>query len=255
MTTATATANSATTAEKIFPHLLAEVHNKHNRRQDTTAHYIARGWFPTWAEENRNNPDRGLEAYSTPKKWEAYKAGEITREKAIELATARAYREIAKDRQKDIDKLERIAIAPELQFASINIEWVRSSTWGYNPHATVSADNMTTEARASGCGYDKASAALGSALNANPAILKILYTTAENALQRGERFNGYNNGNVTWRDVLGYGSGYDVLPYFEGGVGVSCHERIINGCGYNFRMTATGKHFDSYIITKGEKNA
>lgn len=49
----------------------------------------------------------------------------------------------------------------------IEIVWKKNRTWGLNPHATVTLDGVTTTGRASGCGYDKASAAVVAALSKN----------------------------------------------------------------------------------------
>lgn len=58
--------------------------------------FILNGYIPTWAEEHRGDLDRGLKQYSTARRWEQYKAGEITREKAVEFATKRALKKIEK---------------------------------------------------------------------------------------------------------------------------------------------------------------
>ena len=84
------TTNAATT----FPRLFAEISANYDRLTANTFHYIEKGWFPSWSEANRNNPDAGLKRYSTPRRWEQYKAGEITREKAVELAKGRALKEM-----------------------------------------------------------------------------------------------------------------------------------------------------------------
>ena len=49
----------------------------------------------------------------------------------------------------------------------IEIVWKKKPTWGLNPHATVTLDGVTSTGRASGCGYDKASAAVVAALSKN----------------------------------------------------------------------------------------
>ena len=49
----------------------------------------------------------------------------------------------------------------------IEIVWKKNPKWGRNPHATVTIDGVTTTGRASGCGYDKASAAVVAALFKN----------------------------------------------------------------------------------------
>ena len=60
----------------------------------------------------------------------------------------------------------------------ISINWKKSRAWGYNPHADVCVcyKDMAsrTEGSASGCGYDKKSAAVGEALAENAAFNEFL---------------------------------------------------------------------------------
>ena len=217
--------------------------------------YIVNGWYPTWNEAERSNPDRGLERYSTPAKWNAYKAGTLTREKAVALAIARMEKQEGKYTAQKLEKLDRVAAAPVLTWAAIHVEWKRSATWGYNPTANMDSSNGSTQGRASGCGYDKGSTAVAGALNANLSALRVLYEAAEKALAEGKRpkSDGYNVSCVSWREILGYGSGYSVLPYFEGGVGVNEFAHIFEKCGYKWRSNRSAKHYDYYSIEKAEK--
>lgn len=62
---------------------------------------------------------------------------------------------------------------------SINIEYKRNRTWGWNPTATVTASldgvrTDTTTGTASGCGYDKLSAAVCAAFRKNPLLQTLL---------------------------------------------------------------------------------
>lgn len=62
---------------------------------------------------------------------------------------------------------------------SINVEYKRNRTWGWNPTATVTAvlDGVrtdTTAGKASGGGYDKLSAAVGRAFSGNPLLQTLL---------------------------------------------------------------------------------
>ena len=238
----------------MFENLKNALTAERETREENTRFYIENGWWPTWAPEHRNNPDDGLRRHSTPAKWEAYQAGALSRADAVKIATRRAFKEIEKTYAVKLARLDQISAAPDLEFITVNMEWRPSRAWGYNPHV----DAVTNEAEvytgtASGCGYDKASAALAEALNASPAVLKALYTAAENALAAGQTFARHSNGNVvTWCGVLGYGSGYSILPYFDGGVGVSCFETIFDRCGYRFRQTASSRHFDAYTVTRKE---
>ena len=215
-----------------------------------TVFYIENGYFPTWAEEHRTDPDRGLKANSTETRWKQYQAGTITREKAVELATKRATKEIEKKTAAKLAKLDRVANAPNLTFISVSVDWVRSRTWGYNPHVEVRTNTGTYYGTASGCGYDKESSAIADAFNKCNSILKALYQLKENGLRAGKTdasktaCTGVGN-----RNICGYGSGYSVLPYFEGGVGASCFWSILKDCGYKTSGHHT-KHSDFYSVEK-----
>lgn len=102
----------------------------------------------------------------------------------------------------------------------INIYWSRNRTRGMNPHVTI--DIITSDynyseydltGSASGCGYDKRSAATAEAFNKSKILKAYLYKAKNKALKNKTKLN--------------YGSGYGAIPYFEGGVGFSCHERIL----------------------------
>ena len=174
-----------------------------------TVFYIENGYFPTWAEEHRTDPDRGLKANSTETRWKQYQAGTISREKAVELATKRATKEIEKKTAAKLAKLDRIANAPDLTFIYVSVDWVRSRTWGYNPNVEVRTNTGTYYGTASGCGYDKESAAISYAMNEHPEILKIIYNHAE----QGQPF--------PYAVHIFAG-----LPSFDGGCGVSCFYHI-----------------------------
>ena len=233
------------------PRLAAEIEANHNRQIEETRHYIMRGRLPTWNENERRESDNGIRRYSTARRWEQYQAGEITREKAVELATARATKQIEKATAEKLEKLDAVAAADPLVDASISVTWARSRVWGYNPTAEVWPGYTT--GRASGCGYDKESAAVAEALNNNPAALRVLYDLAEKALEAGKSARisttctGYN-----WRGAICYGCGYSVLPYFEGGVGVSCFWEAFRLAGYTVRTAGSGRLFDCYTITREE---
>lgn len=51
------------------------------------------------------------------------------------------------------------------------------------------------------------------------------------------------------RNICGYGSGYGVIPYFEGGVGVGCFWDILKRGGYTTRCNY-GKHENYYTVSK-----
>lgn len=215
-----------------------------------TVFYIENGYFPTWAQEHRTDPDRGLKAHSTAHRWAQYTAGEITRKKAVELATKRATKDIKKKTAAKLAKLDRVKNAPDLVFISVSVDWIKSHTWGYNPRVEIRTNTGTFYGTASGCGYDKESAAIADALNQCDSVLKALYLLKEKGLCSGlsdkspTACTGVDN-----RTVCGYGAGYSVLPYFEGGVGASCFWSILKNCGFKTSVHHT-KHADFYEITK-----
>ena len=125
----------------------------------------------------------------------------------------------------------------------IAIEWKKSRTWGNNPYCEIKVfynNNQieTFTGSASGCGYDKRSAATAEALN-KCELLKALLYKAEN--KRLKDKNG-----ATRRDFLGYGSGYGAIPYFEGGVGFRSHKTILNNL--NFKASLYDENSSTYDL-------
>lgn len=178
----------------------------------------------------------------TNTQYNKYVNNELTDKEIKELLKKKITKEYEQKQKKAIKKIDTIKEANEkVQAINISINWVRNSTWGYNPHATITTNLGTiTEGKASGCGYDKESAAIAEALNKNNNILKLLY------IAKNKKMTFKNNNN---HDLLGYGSGYGVLPYFEGGVGAGSLMHIFKNLGYNVQEYHTDKS-DFYTITK-----
>lgn len=183
----------------------------------------------------------------TPYMEKKFKAGTIDLETAQKSAIKRIEANFSKRLTRTIEKIEHAENAPELLSIDISVEWKKNRTWGTNPTAKVRAwtgsySTETGTGTASGCGYDKESAAIADALNSCPSVLSALYEVAEQIGARKEEY----------REKIGYGSGYSILPYFEGGVGVSCYYQIFESMGYTMRHTASGKTFDVYTVAKKE---
>lgn len=177
----------------------------------------------------------------TSKQLKKYNNDELTTKQAKEILKNKIIKEYDKRKEKELKRIETIEKSNgEITNISISVNWVKNNTWGYNPHATVVTDSEITEGKASGCGYDKESAAIAEALNKNNNILKLLYTA------KNKKMTFKNNNN---HDLLGYGSGYGVLPYFEGGVGASSLMNILKKLGYNVTEYHTEKS-DFYTITR-----
>lgn len=217
-----------------FTIIKQEVAEDSRQTAENRAFYIANGYMKSWAEEHRQQSDNGLKEYSTARRWEQYQAGEITREKAVEYATKRALTALEKETARKLAHIDRIAAAPDCTFISVSVDWVRSRVWGYNPRVEVRTNTGYFKGFASGCGYDKESAAIAEAFNQCDSILKALYTLKEKGLQAGQSDRsktascGRSNG-----DICGYGAGYGARPYFEGGVGASCFWEILKKCGFS----------------------
>lgn len=184
-----------------------------------------------------------------------YKNGELEEEKAYNRALKRAIKEKTQDKIKKLNKIELVEKAEDLEYIKINIDWIRNRTWGANPKVEIRTNQGIYYDAASGCGYDKESSAVAGAFNQSPEVLKVLYTLAEKMIKEVGDIAYYYTGCsdcISWRNSIGYGSGYDILPYFEGGVGISCFESILNKCGYIWRYMGSGKMWDCYYIEKKE---
>lgn len=238
-------------AKNRWPNLAELVFADAEKQQHENIYYIYNGYFEHWAPEHRTDPDRGIKAYSTELKWKQYQDGKISREKAIEYAIKRAENETLKKLYRNIEQLNAAANSDGFTWARITVEWTRSRTWGANPAAEVIMAGSCTTGRAGGYGYDKQSTAIAEALNKNVSALAMMYDLAEKALIDGKSpVSAAACSGFQWSKALPYGSGYAVLPYFEGGVGSSCHWEIFKQAGYITRCTGSGKMFDCWEVRK-----
>lgn len=176
-----------------------------------------------------------LKYHSTAKRWEQYEKGEISKEQLIEFAKKRAVKMYAKKLDKYLKKIEDVANAQDVKEIVIAVEWKKSVTWGHNARAEVNAHGVITSGYASGAGYDKESAAIAEALNANNAIIKILYDLKENVISYEQA--------LEWSIV-----GFDVLPHFHPGIGVSCYWEAFRRAGYSVKNINDNVY---YIIKEG----
>ena len=139
----------------------------------------------------------------------------------------------------------------------ITLEWKKSRMWGSNPRAYT---NYGFEGESiGGCGYCKTSTATAQALNSNLSILKLMYLKKNNTLKNPKKqYVGVNGDKGTRQsqinqEVLGYGAGYNIIPTFEGGVGVSSHEQILRGLGLYMRCISDTSQTNVYLIRKMTK--
>jgi len=160
----------------------------------------------------------------------------------VELKEVLKSRNKKAQEKRNLQELQRLEFPnlEDIETLTINVEWKKSQMWGMNPTAVAYVNGIghVSSGSIGGCGYDKQSTAVARVLNQVPQLLKKLYELKE------------NNIDVKNHDLFGYGSGYGVLPSFEGGVGVSCYSTIFNTIGYEFKTISNGKTFDVYQISR-----
>ena len=182
-----------------------------------------------------------LQRESTPTRWNQYQTKRITRPELVEYTNKRIKKKYEKMLQSDLELLEQIEKAEMPKAITVYVNWVKNSYWGNNPHAEITDDKKRYFGSASGCGYDKRTAAIAEAANQSYSILKVLCDKKELELQKGETGTNHN--------IIGYGSGYFAIPKLEGGVGIESFRRIFENCGYKW-SDYSGEKYDMYIITK-----
>jgi hypothetical protein len=134
----------------------------------------------------------------------------------------------------------------EIKRIVVATDWRRGSMQANQCKAVVTvtyADYQTEvfeSERTGGCGYDKESTAIASAFGRINALLKELALKANEAIEQGE---GY-------REYIGYGCGYNTLPYFEGGVGFNSQVKILSSLGYKMNHLHWTKKSDVYEFVK-----
>ena len=208
--------------EEINKHEREQLAKTENALHNMTAGAVLDSWYY-----------RGL---CTPKVFEAVKAldtGDKLGDDLIAKMMKKRAREEAKNTKIRIDKLNKAEGAEDIQQFTVTVEWVKNRTWGYNPYATVYSYSEVTKDHASGCGYDKESAAIAGAFNSNSEVMRILYKHLE-------------NGGVFPYGVTLWGG----LVSFDGGCGVSTFYNIFEALGYEFKQVVSGQHCAAYRVTK-----
>lgn len=237
---------------KHYKEIRKELKAEYKKQIADNAEYIKNGFLSRWGGVYGISDD-GLKCYSTATRWEQYTAGTITREKAVELATAREAKNIEKSYNAKIALLDAVEAAEMPHKIEISVEWTRSRTWGANPHVDLWADDLQgfTHGTAGGCGYDKESAAIAEAAYNRASIIKILCELKEKALRKDTKIDKSKSActGIDNRNAVGYGAGHGVIPRLEGGVGTSCFLSIFEAAGYKTSQHH-GRMTDYYIITK-----
>ena len=179
--------------------------------------------------------------YITDLRKQQLKDGKITLEKAQQIAIKKATKEIEKQTAKKIEKVKQIAATIE-NMEDINIIVQHKKTnLGYQYNATLATDTLRIDGKyTGGWGYDKLSTAIAEVLNQYQPLMKLMYEYIDNKM--------FEEGSLTINNdkVLGYGSGYGILPYFEYGVGVSSFYKIFDNLGLKLTQVTD----ELYRITK-----
>lgn len=139
-----------------------------------------------------------------------------------------------KHRAQYLARLERAEKAAPVQECFVTVTWAKNRTWGANPTAHINVDGLSYEDSASGCGYDKESAAICGAFSASPAIMRILYEARE-------------NGVMLPQPVI---QEYAGIPWWDGGCGVSSFYRVFDLCGYTFKDLHHSRGYDCYMVSR-----
>lgn len=188
---------------------------------------------------NNNNITWWTEQYLTTLRLNQFKKGEISADKLIDIAIKKAIKKAEKNIELQLAKIDEIENAETFENLTIAVDWKKSQTWGSNPMATMTDEkNRYFSERVSGCGYDKESTAIASVLNQYLPLLKLLCELKNNSIDK-------NN-----HEIFGYGSGYNLIPSFEGGVGTSAFYKIFETLGYKMTKISSGNNFDVYTVTK-----
>jgi hypothetical protein len=138
-----------------------------------------------------------------------------------------------------VKTLESIKNQKTVDKITINIEWKKSRTYGYNPTATARVDftdgtRGNLFASCSGWGYDKASTVIADIFNQALRYTLLLPDSTKTAPYGIRLFNPI--------DFMQYGS----TVSFEGGIGADCYFAISEFIGGKFEKIAGGKTFETY---------
>ena len=179
--------------------------------------------------------------YITDLRKQQLKDGKITLEKAQQIAIKKASKEIEKQTNKKIEKVRDIGSVDEsMEDINIIIE-VKKSCLGYQCKATLITDKTRIEGKfTGGWGYDKLSTAMAEVLNQYHPLMKLMYNYIDDKMFEEASLTINNH------EILGYGSGYGILPYFESGVGVSSFYTIFDNLGLKLNKVTD----ELYRITK-----
>ena len=132
------------------------------------------------------------------------------------------------DMNKTLETVKRAFAKPMPESIRVDEEWKKSRIWGPCPTVEVWMGGEYGKGHASGCGYDKESAAAAMACSEIIDSVRILATCA---------YIDMLESKVTGDNSRTYGYNFGISGIsFEGGVGYNCHKNII--CRAGFELTS-----------------
>lgn len=149
-------------------------------------------------------------------------------------------RQIQRDLAATLARIDRAEATGGIRSLKIRIDWHKSSPWGWNPTAeawigTAAGEGTYTTGRASGCGYDKESAAAAEAIS-GAAFDFLIFDNMRLLKKKG--VYPYDPGD-RW-----------CLPLFHfSGCGMECLRQLAEATGYEWHEMH-GKTFDGYEMQK-----
>lgn len=159
----------------------------------------------------------------------------VSIESAVEYISKRLYKKYTEKREKTIARFEKIKNSPDFIELKLSIDWVKSSTWGSNPHGLLevwtSNGYESYNYKASGCGYCKESATMAGLFNQCNSLLKLWLDAKEKGLQS---------------------YGLSDYGFSSGGVGVNSLQTAFAVLGFKLEKVASGKMYDCYKTVKIE---
>lgn len=192
-------------------------------------------------ENIENENINTLNFYTTNLRQQQYKEGKISIDKFKACAKTKMLKETKKQLDKELKELEKIENNHKM-FDTLYIQvQCKKTNLGYQFKAILTDSVERIEGNyTGGWGYDKLSSAISEVLNKYLPLKELLYNYKEKYLFENKLLQANNH------EILGYGSGYGILPYFEGGVGVSSYCKIFDTIGLEFKQLSD----DLYIVSK-----
>lgn len=162
----------------------------------------------------------------------------------------RAHHEDEKTCRAAVRKMERIFSAPRLNYLKFEVTYTKSRTWGWVPHVELWAgDRGRTwyheKATASGCGYDKASAATDHALHGNKELAAAWQRLAIENYAKIKKFRAVHNYSFIGYYARGFEKAGEFLPHMSfDAAGLEVLKSYLDALGWKKEAWVSGRTFD-----------